>query len=213
MEGRRAVLISVLLTILVGYMLPSAASAHEQREIDAHSFVVGWMIEPVFEGQQNGVDFRVTETSSGNPVEGLAQSIKVEVSYLPTGVSGVFPLRALFGQPGRYTADLLVTASGEYSFRFFGVIAGMEVNEIFNSAGTGGGFNDVQPSSDIQFPERVPEMRELAGVIQTLQGRVDAQDAAGNGITTPLAIAALVVGTIGLVAGGSTFVLGRRIGR
>jgi hypothetical protein len=59
-------------------------------------------------------------------------------------------LRARFGQPGSYVADLLPTAEGTYSFRIFGTIEGTDIDETF----TGGPdtFSEVESTDSIAFP-------------------------------------------------------------
>lgn len=139
------------------------------------------------------------------PVEGLEGSLQVEVAHVPSGASRVQELLAVFGEPGHYVATLIPTAAGIYEFRVFGTIEGMAVDETFVSRGGGGGFDDIRSSADLQFPEQLPEIREiesgLRGALQTAQQAQDtalaAQDSGGNA----LAIVALIVGIVGVVFG------------
>ena len=81
-------------------------------------------MEPAYEGQKNGVSLRVTKRDSiTEPVEGLEDTLQVEVTHLPSDTSREMPLRTIFGDPGHYTADLIPTAPGHYRFRFFGTCA------------------------------------------------------------------------------------------
>ena len=141
----------------------------------------------------------------GVPVEGLEGSIQVEVTYVPSGISRTFDLLAVFGEPGHYVANLVPTASGVYEFRVFGNIEGNAIDETFASRGGGGGFDDIRPSAGLQFPEELPEIRELeSGVRGALLTAQEAQDTAlaaqesGGG---PLPIVALIVGIVGAVFG------------
>jgi hypothetical protein len=117
---------------------PLTTEAHERRTVNggSYQFVVGFMSEPAFEGQQNGIDLRVMQ-GDDEPVEGLAQTLQVEVTHSDSGVSAVLPLRALWGQPGHYTADLVPTATGGYELRFFGEIDGVPVEETSSQAHSG----------------------------------------------------------------------------
>ena len=146
------------------------------------------------------------------PVEGLEGSLQVEVTHLPSGVSRTFDLEAAWGEPGHYVAGLIPTASGVYEFRFFGTIEGTAVDETFVSQGGGGDFNDIQSSGEIQFPVQLPEIREIEsgarGALSTAQeaqgaaiaAQAAADEAQGGGST--LAIVALIIGIVGVVAGG-----------
>ena len=141
----------------------------------------------------------------GMPVEGLEGSIQVEVTYVPTGASRTFDLLAVFGEPGHYVANLVPTASGVYGFRVFGAVEGNPIDETFASRGGGGGFDDIRPSAGLQFPEELPEIREIeSGVRGALQIAQEAQDsalAAQESGGNSLAVVALIVGIVGVVFG------------
>ncbi len=145
------------------------------------------------------------------PVEGLEGSLQVEVTHVASGVSRSFALKAAWGDPGHYVAGLIPTASGVYEFRVFGSIDGMDVDETFVSAGGGGGFDDIQTSADLQFPEQLPEMREVVGAVQGARDIAQqAQDTAlaaqagggedGDG-GSALAVVALIIGIVGALLG------------
>ena len=142
------------------------------------------------------------------PVEGLEESLQVEVTHVGTGASRVFDLEAVWGDPGHYVAGLIPTASGVYEFRVFGTVEGMDIDETFASLGGGGGFDDIQSSAELQFPEQLPETREIVGAVQgardIAQQAQDAALAAQAGETgggNVLAIVALVIGIVGATLG------------
>ena len=145
------------------------------------------------------------EHGLGVPVEGLEGSIQVEVTYVPTGTSKTFDLLAVFGEPGHYVANLVPTASGVYEFRVFGDIDGNAIDQTFASRGGGGGFDDIRPSAGLQFPEELPEVRELEsgvrGALQTAQEAQDAALAAQESGANTLSVVALIVGIVGAVFG------------
>ena len=148
------------------------------------------------------------------PVEGLEGSIQVEVTHVPTGVSRVFDLIAVFGEPGHYVATMVPTAAGVYEFRVFGDIEGTAVDETFISRGGGGGFDDIRTSVGLSFPEELPELREIEsgvrGAIQTAQEAQDAALAAQEGSGNTLALVALIVGIAGGILGLSGIWFGLR---
>jgi hypothetical protein len=81
-------------------------------------------------------------------VEGAEETLQLEVTF--GDQSKVLRLRSVFGEPGHYTADLIPTMPGDYSFRLTGTINGTEIDEVFSSAD--GEFSTVEPIEDIQFP-------------------------------------------------------------
>ena len=144
------------------------------------------------------------------PVEGLEGSIQVEVTHVSTGASRVQDLLAVFGEPGHYVAVMIPTAAGVYEFRVFGNIEGMPVDETFVSRGGGGGFDDIRSSADLQFPEQLPELREIEsgvrGALDTAQQAQDAALTAQEDSGNALSIVALIVGIVGVAIAGITFV-------
>ena len=149
------------------------------------------------------------------PVEGLEGSIQVEVTHVSTGASRIQELLAVFGEPGHYVAVMIPTAAGVYEFRVLGNIEGMAVDETFVSRGGGGGFDDIRSSADLQFPDQLPELREIEsgvrGALDTARQAQDAALAAQEGGGNTLAIVALIVGIVGVVFGvGGLFVGLRR---
>ncbi|MDO8673482.1 MAG: hypothetical protein Q7O66_18900, partial [Dehalococcoidia bacterium] len=146
-------------------LLPGSASAHETRKAGKYTLVVGFMVEPPIEGEKNGVDFRVTNADTNQPVEGIEKTLKVEIGFKTS--TTVMPLRTIFRDPGHYTADLIPTAPGQYAFRFTGAIEGLQIDERFQSGP--GTFGDVASSVDLQFPDKLPALREIAGVLPATQ--------------------------------------------
>ena len=188
---------AILLATLLFIALPLAASAHERRDVGGGKYqvVVGWIVEPAILGEPNGIDFRVTTKDGNKPVEGLDKSVKVVVQH-GGGPAREMPLRARFGQPGAYTADLIPTRAGAYVFTFTGDVEGTAVNEKFESGP--GRFNDVEDAAKLQVPEAVPYAGELQRQLRDAEARAAqattlAYAGAGLGLLgTVLALAALL---------------------
>ena len=158
-----------------------------------------------------------TAAPAGIPVEGLEETLQVEVTHVPSGAYRIMDLRAVFQAPGDYTADLIPTAPGVYQIRVFGSIEETVVDETFVSAGGGGGFDDVVSKTDLYFPEPLAEIRELESAVRgAVAAAQEAQDAAlaassntdsGDGDSedgdsgNTLAIVAIILGAAGAVAG------------
>lgn len=148
-------------------------------------------------------------------VEGLESTLQVEVTHQASGAARIFDLRAVREQPGDYAADLIPTAPGVYEFRVFGMIEGLEVDETFISRGGGGDFDDIVSPGELQFPETLPETRELEsavrGALNTAQEAQDAALAAGESSSpSALSIVAIIIGAAGILAGGSAMLLSNR---
>jgi hypothetical protein len=207
-------LMAVMLPVLV--LTTSTAIAHERREVGPYQCVVGFFTEPAFEGLKNGVDLRVMHAETQKPVEGLEHTLQVEVTHVPSGAARVLRLRTIYSDPGRYTADLIPTAPGQYRFRFFGSLVETVVNETFVSRSGGGQFDDVESSADLQFPERLPALREIQSAVrgnqQTAQQAEDAALAARAGLASAqtFALVGVVLGALGLAMGVGAVVVSRK---
>jgi len=141
--------VGALVGVLVVAVLALPVLAHEGREVAEEYLVVfGWREEPAYTTLFNGPEFSVKLHTDESAVVGLEETLKLEVSY--GGNTKTLRLRAVNDEPGNYTADMIPTQPGDYSFRLTGTINGTEVDETFSSAE--GEFSSVEPISDIQFP-------------------------------------------------------------
>jgi hypothetical protein len=139
---------TAILVVLLASIFPSIALAHERRTVGKYTFVVGWLNEPSYQGQQNGLDLTITD-ANGTPVDGAEKTLKVGIAF-GGGAAKDVPLRARFGLKGKYTTDVIPTKAGSYSFVFSGTLNGDAVNETFESGP--GRFDDVVSPSSIEFP-------------------------------------------------------------
>lgn len=185
-------------------LLPAFVSAHGGRHVGDYEFTVGFFVEPAYEGEKNGVDLRVAD-GDGEPVEGVEQTLQVEVTHGDASIT--MPLRTVFNQPGRYTADFFPTSPGQYTFRFFGTIGSLQVDEAFTSEVDG--FNSVQPTEDLQFPQRVASGRELQSAVSGLTVTSESASDAASAAETRANIA-LGLGVLGVLLGAGGLVLGMR---
>src|SRR5438874_3931568 len=114
---RQTVLRALAAALLLALAVPGPASAHERRDVGKLQFVVGWIGEPALLGEPNGIDLRISDKASGNPIEGAEKSLKATIAF-GGGQPKEFPIRARFGQKGAYTADIIPTKAGSYVFTF-----------------------------------------------------------------------------------------------
>lgn len=171
----------------------TAADAHERRTVGSYQLVVGFLTEPGYAGQPNGLDLRVTDTRTTQPVEGLEKTLKAEVSF-----GGLAPLpltvTARFGQAGAYAGQFVPTKPGTYIFHISGKIGTQDIDERFESGPNR--FNDIEGLGALQYPDKVPGGSDLGKALADLRAENDQLRLlviAGVAVAIVLAIAVPVV--------------------
>lgn len=209
----KRIIVSLVMALGLAATLAGLAQAHERRDVGGkYQFVVGWNAEPAYAGQRNGVSLTVNNLQGNTPVEGAEKTLKLEI------VQGAqrreLPLRAVFRQPGAYTADVVPTKEGDYRFHFSGTIEGTAIDETFDSAN--GKFDGVKSPEAIMFPGDISSAQPAAananvGPANTAPVNPAAAAAAANSISTAqtLAVVALVVAVLGLILGLLALLRGR----
>lgn len=152
----------------------------------------------------------------GEGVTGLSSTLQVEVTHEPTGSVFTLALNETSANPGYYEAPFIPTAPGEYTFRFFGEVEGLIVDDAFTSGPDT--FDTVVPADAIQFPNPIQSAREIenavSGARDSASNAIDrastAIDEAERGsnsanIALGLAIVAILAGLAGAVLGGYAF--------
>lgn len=192
----------ILALALVLVAVPQGASAHESRDLGGGKYkaVVGFLNEPAYQGQLNGLDFTVTSATEKNadgtakPIEGLEKTLKAQV--LADGKTLDLTLQSRFNMPGKYAAYFMPTVAGQYRFRVYGDINGEKIDETFESGP--GRFSDIAAITPLQFPNAV------AAAPADLQAQLDAAKSAAS-TAQMIAIGGVVVGVLGLVVGIAAF--------
>ena len=123
------------------------------------------------------------QAASETPVEGLEQTLQVEITHAPTGVSRVLDLRPVFGQAGRLHRRSYTHGPGCLRNKGLrGYRRQLSSDETFVSRGGGGGnFSDVLPATDsalsrnLMVPAAASWKGPTRGALDTAQ---QAQDAA-----------------------------------
>lgn len=182
--------------LVLGTLAPQSASAHERRDLldGKYQAVVGFLTEPAYDNQVNGLDLTITSKTekatdgvAAKPIEGLEKTLKAQV--LAGGKTLDLTVQTRFGMPGKYAAYFQPTLAGQYIFRVYGEINGEKVDERFESGP--GRFSDIQSLAPLQFPATV------AQVPSDLQARLDAADAAAKSARI-FGIVGIVIGLLGL---------------
>src|SRR6266496_1635518 len=110
--------------------------AHEGRTVGEYAIELGWRVEPAYTNLLNGPELFVNEAAAdpeatpemsadgdeeeavGAPVDGLEETLTLEVSF--GGKTKTLKLYPVEGDHGHYTADLIPTQPGDYSFHLTG---------------------------------------------------------------------------------------------
>ena len=174
-------------------------------------------------GEPNGVELTIEHHDTGEPYEDLGAGDMTVVVSTAGAETEALALEPAFGQPGVYTADLLPTAPGEYTFHFVGNIGDTPVDVEMTSGDDT--FSGVLSPADVEFPVKVPTMAEVATRLDRIDGRIEdlpdqaALDAANARADAAVASAnqamtmGLLVGGAGLVVALVALVVGWRAGR
>ena len=174
------------------------AAAHERRTVGPYQLVIGFLTEPAFAGNSNGLDLRVTDTrvTPAKAVEGLQDTLTATVQ---SGGLAPMPLKitARFGTPGAYNGNFVPTAPGVYIFQIKGKIESLDVDEKFESGP--GRFNDVESTAALQYPVKVPSGSELGDSLAAIRSDL-----------TQIRLLAAVAIALGIIAIGAPFLMRRR---
>jgi hypothetical protein len=200
---------------------PEAALARETRVVadDRYELTVGFVVEPAYEGEPNGLSIRIVERYPATPASQGAtgsadqQTTPGEDAPTPTPVPGS-ELRAVVaygdlslpltlepaGQPGVFRAAFVPTQPGDYVFRITGRLADARIDEEFRTGADG--IPAVIGIAGLQFPAEVPVGQ---GLVDALTERQDEAERART-----LGVVGIALGVVGLLAGGLAIVLSRR---
>jgi hypothetical protein len=176
------------------FLLPLTASAHEGVEAGSYVLTIGWISEPVVVGQPNGLDLFIAPKEDGDEhtegeedpahhagVAGAETTLKFTVEY--GSVSQSYDLLPVNGEPGRYTAPLIPTREGQYTFKFTGAINGEPVDVTFEP-------EEVGAAGRLAFPEAMASPAELAAQLASLRAQLQTAQL--------IAIVGAILGLLGL---------------
>jgi hypothetical protein len=198
---------SLLVAAVTLIVVNVSASAHERRDVadGQYRLVVGFLDEPAFSGQQNGLDLRVakldpaaTPAAEGEdppttPVEGLESTLQAEVFYADQAMPLV--ISAAFGAPGSYESVFFPTQPGDYSFHVFGTIDGVAIDETFTSGPDT--FGPMEDPAPLQFPKETAANASQGVAAASVSGPLPGGDDSGMG-GTGLLLGSGVAGVVGL---------------
>lgn len=178
-------------------LAPSTASAHERRDVGdgQYRMVVGFLDEPAFAGEKNGLDLRVAKlgATSGTPGAGAAEDEGTPVEVIYGDQTMDLELDPVFNQPGAYRAIFFPAAEGDYSFHIVGDIEGVAIDETFTSSPDT--FSAVEAVEPYQFPKE--ESSNAGNGAAMLGGNVGGSSGGGPGtLLAAIGAAAVIVAVV-----------------
>jgi len=214
---------SVFAVLLCGIWLLTHAdgtAARERRSLlnDRFELIVGFLDEPPYEGEPNGLYLRVTDFQDPTPtpdpdVTPVADPDATPGAEPPPEPVTAFEAEVRYGDQTRplnlaqdandptiYRSVFVPTQPGDYTFRIFGTLDGTEFDEEFRSSGNT--FPGVTSVGDVQFPAQVPVGQGLLDAFARAEEDADRARVIG--------VAGVLLGVVGLLAGGLSVVLSRR---
>jgi len=126
------------------------ASAHGVTTVGDYQLVIGFHNEPAYAGEPNGLDLLVTNAKTNEKVKGLEKTLQVEI--INGDDKKALPIKTQFGKDGAYTADLIPTAVGDYTWHIVGSIQGTPCDVSMTSGPKT--FGAVRAQADWAFPAR-----------------------------------------------------------
>jgi len=168
---------------MLALVISSTASAHVVKQFGTYSVAMGWLHEPTYVGVENSVQV-IVKDAAGKPVNDLQPGDLQVVVSTAGQQTAALPLQPSFdpdtglGTPGEYTASLIPTQVGDYTFHLTGSIHGQAVDETAISSDQT--FNSVTAGTDVQFPVKLPALGDLSTLIQRVDGRVTTANTAAT---------------------------------
>jgi hypothetical protein len=146
----------IALAVAGQLLLAATASAHVTKVSGPFRVEFGWGSEPALAGSANFVDVKVSN-AAGVPVSAGAGALDAQVSFGAARVT----LPLLPGEvPGAYSATLVPTRPGTYSFRISGELAGRPVEVAATCSEAT--FECVDPVTEVEFPVKDPPVSDIA---------------------------------------------------
>ena len=180
------------LVVLLAFTAP--AFAHGKTTVGDYDIEIGFHNEPAYLGQPNSLDLFVTNSKTGEKVNGLEKTLKAELIFGSSKTE--LPIYPQDEVDGAYGADVVPTAVGDYTWHITGTINDTPVDISMTSSPDT--FDSVETMAKYEFPKPAPSASELAGQV----------DAANR--TAQIGIG---VGAVGALLGLIGLIVGLRAGR
>jgi hypothetical protein len=190
--------IGVILIALLLFGLPGLAWAHGQTQVGDYALEIGFHNEPVYQGNPNSLDLFVTNSKTNEKVNGLESTLQVEIIFGSSKKS--LTLSPQDGVDGGYTAPIIPTELGDYTWHIWGTIQGTPVDVRMTSSPTT--FGSVEAKADYAFPAAEPALAEVQ--VQSVSASSTAR------LALMIGIVGSVLGAGGLLVGFGAVMASRR---
>jgi hypothetical protein len=193
---------------------PRVALAHVQEHAGPFAVEIGWLREPAYVGQPNGVQVTVKDAKDEPVLDLGPDDLKVVVSSggksKELAFEPGFDAAEAEGPLGEYDAAIVPTAPGDYTFHVTGTIHGSALDVSVTSSDKT--FDPVVGSDEIEFPDPVPAPNEVATRLERLDQRIAALQSGTTAADIQAAVAAgqdaRAAADRGLLIGGTLGVIG-----
>ncbi len=146
MKSKLIVTILTLIAILL--VFSQTAFAHGMTQVGDYEIEIGFHNEPALQGMPNGLDLFVTNSKTGDKVNGLEATLKAELIFGSSKKElEIEPQEEI---DGAYTAFVIPTELGDYTWHIFGTIEDTPVDISMTSSPDT--FGSVEPASNYSFP-------------------------------------------------------------
>lgn len=125
----------------------TAALAHEVEVVGDGRYlvIVGFVNEPIFTGERNGLDLIIRPAGEREAIPGLEDGLYAELIAPDGETRRAFDIRPQYPHPGRYTFDVMLTEPGRYHVRVWGEIHDVSFDVTLP-------LDEVTPISTLRFP-------------------------------------------------------------
>jgi hypothetical protein len=165
------------------------ASAHGQTQVGDYALEIGFHNEPVYQGDPNSLDLFVTNSKTNEKVNGLEKTLQAEIIFGSSKKQVM--LTPQDGVDGGYTAAVIPTEVGDYTWHIWGTIESTPVDVTMTSSPTT--FGSAETKASYAFPAAEPALADL-----------QAQAASASS----LARIGLIVGIVGVILGVAGLAVG-----
>ena len=189
MKHNRWVIIRLVLFAAVVFGSYGAALAHGQTQVGDYALEIGFHNEPVYQGDANSLDLFVTNSKTNEKVNGLEKTLQAEIIFGSS--KKPLTLAPQDGVDGGYTAAVIPTEVGDYTWHIWGTIESTPVDVTMTSSPTT--FGSAEAKAAYAFPAAEPALAD-----------VKAQAASASS----LALIGLIVGIGGVILGVAGLAVG-----
>ena len=166
-----AALTALVLGLAVLLVAVPAVKAHTSSTVAGVDLDIGFLNEPAYAGQFNGVELTITDPGGGAPPAAADTALMVEVTYIATGDQVTLMLQPAESGGERdgllYTAPFTPSTPGDYRFHVLGTIGGEEVSASFDS-----GPDTFSPVQALETFPPVNSVREVQNVALANQAAI-----------------------------------------